>query len=444
MRPEVGERAVLHVPGQLLDEIRSAERIDDVRDAALVGDDLLRAQRERRGFGGRQRQRLVERVGVQRVGAAEHRRQRLQRGAHDVVVGLLRGERDAGRLAVEAQLPRALVLGAETGRASPRAQILRAARYFAISSKKSLCALKKNEICGTNASTSRPASTPHCTYSRPSRSVNASSCTAVAPASRMWYPLTEMVFHFGTSVGAEREDVGDEPHRRPRREDVFLLRDEFLEDVVLDRAGDLLPVGALLLGHHQVHREDHRRRRVDRHRRGDVAELNAVEQRLHVGQRHDADAALPHFAERQLVIRIAAHQRRQVEGDAEAGAAGLQQRLVARVGVFRRPEPGELAHRPELAAVAGRMDAAGVGEHAGIVDVAVVVDPLDVLSRIEPLDRPAGDRGEARGALGRLLQRRLERLVLPPRLAAFGNGFHTQNIIPARSFRRRRPSALFD
>ena len=33
----------------------------------------------------------------------------------------------------------------------------------------------------------------------PSRSVNASSCAAVDPASRMWYPLTEIVFHLGTS-----------------------------------------------------------------------------------------------------------------------------------------------------------------------------------------------------------------------------------------------------
>ena len=112
-RVEVRERAVLHVLRQLLDEIRPAQRIDDVRDAAFVRDDLLRPERERRGFGGRQRERLVERVGVQRVGAAEHGRQRLQRGAHDVVVRLLRGERHAGGLAVEPQLPRALVLRAE-------------------------------------------------------------------------------------------------------------------------------------------------------------------------------------------------------------------------------------------------------------------------------------------------------------------------------------------
>ena len=66
------------------------------------------------------------------------------------------------------------------------AQSFRAARYLAISSKKSLCALKKNDIRGTKSSTSSPASTPHCTYSMPSRSVNASSWSAVAPASRMW------------------------------------------------------------------------------------------------------------------------------------------------------------------------------------------------------------------------------------------------------------------
>ena len=39
---------------------------------------------------------------------------------------------------------------------------------------------------------------------------------------------------------------------------------------------------------------------------------------LHVGERRDADAALPHLAERQLVVGVAAHQRRQVEGDAQA------------------------------------------------------------------------------------------------------------------------------
>ena len=66
------------------------------------------------------------------------------------------------------------------------AQIFRAARNLATSSKKSLCELKKNERRGAKSSTSRPASMPYWTYSMPSRSVNASSCSDVEPASRMW------------------------------------------------------------------------------------------------------------------------------------------------------------------------------------------------------------------------------------------------------------------
>ena len=66
-----------------------------------------------RGFLGGQRQRLVAAVAVQRLRAAEHGRQRLHRDAHDVVVGLLRRQRAAGRLRVKAQLHRARVRRAE-------------------------------------------------------------------------------------------------------------------------------------------------------------------------------------------------------------------------------------------------------------------------------------------------------------------------------------------
>lgn len=67
-----------------------------------------------------------------------------------------------------------------------RAQILRAARNLAISSKKSRCASKKKERPGAKTSTSSPRLRPSSTYPKPSASVYASSCAAVAPASRMW------------------------------------------------------------------------------------------------------------------------------------------------------------------------------------------------------------------------------------------------------------------
>ena len=66
------------------------------------------------------------------------------------------------------------------------AQMRRAARNFAISSKKCMWHAKKNDRRGATSSTCRPASSAACTYAMPSANVNAISCAAVEPASRMW------------------------------------------------------------------------------------------------------------------------------------------------------------------------------------------------------------------------------------------------------------------
>ena len=78
-------------------------------------------------------------------------------------------------------------------------QIRRAARNLAISSKKSECELKKKLRRGANSSTRSPRFIASSTYAIPSAMVKASSCTAVEPASRMWYPLIETVFQRGIS-----------------------------------------------------------------------------------------------------------------------------------------------------------------------------------------------------------------------------------------------------
>ena len=183
---EVVEAAALHLRRQLLDEVGAAERVDRVGDARLVGDDLLRAQGELDGEVRRQRERLVERVGVERV--AFRRARRRAPGSPCA--------RRCCRAAAPSASSRPSGCGSGTSRSagpsrrsapassSPRSR--RAARNLAISSKKSLCELKKKERRGANSSTGRPASIPYCTYSTPSRSVKASSWSAVEPASRMW------------------------------------------------------------------------------------------------------------------------------------------------------------------------------------------------------------------------------------------------------------------
>ena len=95
----------LDLVGEVLDVVAAGQRVDGVGDAGLVGDDLLGAQGDADRCLGGQRQRLVAGIGVQRLGAAQHRRQGLQRDADDVVVGLLRRQRGAAGLGVEAQHP---------------------------------------------------------------------------------------------------------------------------------------------------------------------------------------------------------------------------------------------------------------------------------------------------------------------------------------------------
>ena len=65
----------------------------------------------------------------------------------------------------------------------------------------------------------------------------------------------------------EDDRVLDEPQRRLGREHVGAAREIFLDDVVLDRAGELLARRALLVGDADVERQQPRRRGVDGHRR---------------------------------------------------------------------------------------------------------------------------------------------------------------------------------
>src|SRR5437016_12385881 len=93
------------------------------------------------------------------------------------------------------------------------------------------------------------------------------------------------------------------------------------------------------------------------------------------------------------MVRVVAHQRRHVEGRREPRLPVLEEVAEARVRLLRRAEAGELAHRPEPAAVHRRVDAARERIGAGPAEVALVVE-LNVLGRVERLVLDAGDRRE--------------------------------------------------
>ena len=292
----------LQIARQALDEVRTPERIDRARRC------LSRA-RESAACGApaspppRSAARALRRASscAASWSPPSTADERLQRGAHDVVHRLLRRQRHAGGLRMKAQLQRALVPGAEplahhARPDAPRGAILgdlfeevavrveeeRHARHELVHVESRVDA--RLHVLDAVAQRERQ-------FLRRRRS----RLSDVVAAHRDRVPPRHV-------RRAERKDVGDEPHRRARRVDVLLLRDEFLEDVVLNRPRNRLPVDRPPLGEDEIHREDHRRRRVDRHRRRDVAERDAVEQRFHVGERCHVHAALPHFAERQRMI----------------------------------------------------------------------------------------------------------------------------------------------
>ena len=78
--------------GQGFHVVTPCERIDRFGDPGLAGDDLLRTQRQQRGIGRGQGVRLVESVRVEGLRPPEHGCQRLEGGAHQVDLRLLRSQ----------------------------------------------------------------------------------------------------------------------------------------------------------------------------------------------------------------------------------------------------------------------------------------------------------------------------------------------------------------
>ena len=181
-----------------------------------------------------------------------------------------------------------------------------------------------------------------------------------------------------------REDVGDDPHRRRRRVDVGVADHELFEDVVLDRARQLLGRHALLLGRDDVQREDRQHRTVHRHRHAHLVERDALEQLAGVVDRVDRDTGHADVADDPRVVGVVAAVGRQVEGDRQALLAGRQVAAVERVGLLGGREARVLADRPRLRRVHRGVRSAQVRRQPGIG--VQRVEALEVLGGVEPLD----------------------------------------------------------
>ena len=191
------------------------------------------------------------------------------------------------------------------------------------------------------------------------------------------------------------DGVADQLDRRLDREDPGAAADHLLEDIVLGRAAQGGDVVAALLRHGEIHGDHDGGGAVDGERYGDLVEIDAVESDLEIAQAVDRHADPPDLAFRGRVVAVQPALGRQVEGDVEAGVAGLDQVVEALVGCLRVAEAGILAHRPGPPAVHVAMDAAGEGIFAGLflarpVAAAASVAAIQVGCGIDRLHLDAG------------------------------------------------------
>ena len=302
-----------------------------------------------------------------------------------------------------------------------RAHKRRAARNLAISSRKLLCALKKNDSRSPTRSTSRPASIAglhvrdgvgegegHFLHRRRPRLPD------VIPADRDRVPVGHLAL-------AEGEHIGHDPQRRPRRINVGAARDVFLENVVLNRPCQLCRCHPLPPADSDIEGEQDGCRRVDGHGRRHAIERDALEQCGHVFDRVDRHPDAADFTCSERMIGVVSHLRRQIECHAQPADAVGEQVAIAGVGFFRGAEARILTHRPQPAAVHRRLDAAREWKFAGKSEFGCRI----------PIDEVVGSVETGRSGLGNGHVTAKDRRIRSRCRAGFGGPDRTGDFLPA-------------
>ena len=299
--------------GQALDIIAAAQRIDDLGHPGFFLDDDLRVAGDARREIGGQCDRLVERIGVQRLRATQHRGHRLDGCADDVVIRVLLGQRHAAGLAVGAQHLRALVLRAEPGH-HPVPQHARGAQLGDF----------HEEVHADGEEERQPPGELVDVEARGDAVFHIFHAVGDGEGELLHLRRTGFLHviagdrdavELGHLAAGIAENVRDDPHRGLRWVDVRIADHELLEDVVLDGPIEQLALDPLLLARDDEEGEDRDHRAVHGHADRHLVERNAVEQDLHVLDRVDSHARLADIAGDARMIAVIAAVGGEVERD---------------------------------------------------------------------------------------------------------------------------------
>ena len=315
------------------------------------------------------------------LGAAEYRRERLQRCSHEIHLRLLGREGNACGLRVEAKLVGPGALRAEPLPHDPEPDPPRGAELGDLL-EEVVVRVEEEAEPGCELVHREPAPQGPLDIRDPGPQRVSQLLSRGRPC------LPDVIAADRDGIEARDvqrrvlDGVSHEPHGLPRWVDVLLLGHEFFEDVVLNRSRKRFPSGTLLLRDNEVHRPENRRRGRNRHGRRHISERDSVEQLLHVGKRRNGDAALSDLAFGHRVIAVVTHQCRQIEGHRKAGLPLVEEKTKPPVRLFRSPVASELPHRPQTLAVHARVDAASVRRlprpaEFSAAPVGAAVEPFD-------------------------------------------------------------------
>eukprot|EP00968_Pinguiococcus_pyrenoidosus_P015893 scaffold1492_cov257-Pinguiococcus_pyrenoidosus.AAC.8 len=355
-------RALVELVGERLHHVTASPRVDNVGDSRLLLKDDLRVSRDPSAELGGQSQSFVEGVRVQRLGAPHDGRHGLDRGAHHVVVRILLGQAVSTGLAVRPEHARHGVLRLEVllHEVRPQAPGRAKLRHLGVE----VHAHRKEEAEARCHLVHVQASLYRAAYILDSVCQRERQLDHGVRARLLHVVPTDADAVVERHVlGRESKDVLDDPHARLRRVDVRVAHHELLQDVVLDRAAELLQGDAALLGSHDVEGQHGEHRAVHGHRDAHLVQRNLVKEHLHVLHRVYGDASHANIADHALVVAVEATMRRQVEGHAEALLAGAEVALVELVALLRGAESGVLPNRPGSSGVHRRVRAARVRCH---------------------------------------------------------------------------------
>ena len=192
-------------------------------------------------------------------------------------------------------------------------------------------------------------------------------------------------------IGRVFENIADDTHGHVRRIDVGVTDHEFLQDVVLNRAGHDLFVDALFFPGNDEKGQDRQDGPVHGHGNGHLVQGDAGEQDVHVQHGADGNACFPDVADDTGVIGVVAAVGSEVERDGQALLARCQVAAVERVRFFRRGETGVLTDGPGTEHVHGGIGPAQEGRNAAD-EVQVIAARVDIF-RVQRFHRNPFQRG---------------------------------------------------